>query len=75
MALAQAFEAVRQHPWGKRDADSHLARTVTNGRGGFNFHAVRLLVRAYRLSQRVRAWLGLRQSVPSQAAEAERSLC
>ncbi|AZN97027.1 glycosyltransferase [Mesorhizobium sp. M9A.F.Ca.ET.002.03.1.2] len=73
-ALAQAFEAVRQHPWGKRDADRHLARTVTNGRGGLNFHAVRLLIRAYRLSQRVRAWLGLRQAVPSQAAEAERSL-
>ncbi|WP_292164925.1 glycosyltransferase [Mesorhizobium sp.] len=73
-ALAQSFEAVRQHPWGKRDADCHLARTVTNGKGGFNFHAVRLLIRAYRLYQRARARLGLRQGVPSQAAGAERSL-
>jgi len=73
-ALAQAFEAVRQHPWGKRDADRHLARTVTDGRGGFDLHTVRLRIRLYRLYRRALVQLGLRERAPCQAAGIERSL-
>ncbi|MFC3326501.1 glycosyltransferase [Mesorhizobium cantuariense] len=73
-ALSQAFEAVRQQPWGKRDADRHLAKTVTNGRKGIAYQATRLLIRAYHLYQRARIRSGLRQDVPSQPAETERGL-
>jgi glycosyltransferase involved in cell wall biosynthesis len=60
-ALAQAFEAVRRRPWGKRDADRHLAGTVTNGSRGLGFLAARLLIRAYRLYRRARGRLGPHQ--------------
>ncbi|WP_136622087.1 MULTISPECIES: glycosyltransferase [Mesorhizobium] len=73
-ALSQAFEAARQQPWGKRDADRHLAKTVTNGRKGIAYQATKLLIRAYRLYQRARIRSGLRRDVPSQPAETERGL-
>ncbi|RUW57685.1 glycosyltransferase [Mesorhizobium sp. M7A.F.Ca.US.008.03.1.1] len=72
MALVRAFEAVRQQPWGKRDADRHLAKTVTHGRKGIAYQATRLLIRAYRLYQRARIRSAPRQDVPSQPAETER---
>jgi glycosyltransferase involved in cell wall biosynthesis len=73
-ALSQAFAAVRLQPWGKRDADRHLAKTATNGRKGIAYQATRLLIRAYRLYQRARIRSGLRQDVPGQPAETERGL-
>ncbi|MER8375982.1 glycosyltransferase [Mesorhizobium sp. M1406] len=69
IALSEAFEAVRQYPWGKRDTDRHLARTVTNGRKGIGFQATRLLIFAYRLYRRV--GLGLRLEAEPLAARAE----
>jgi glycosyltransferase involved in cell wall biosynthesis len=74
MALSQAFEAVRQRPWDKREADRHLAKTVTNGRTGVACGATRLLIRAYRLYRRARIRLGPSQDAPRRTAEAERSL-
>ncbi|KQU92159.1 glycosyl transferase family 1 [Mesorhizobium sp. Root102] len=71
-ALSQALEAVRQQPWGKRDADRHLARTVTNGRKGIAYQVTRLLIRAYRLYRQ--ALLGLRQEAAPLAAQAEPGL-
>ncbi|AZO40296.1 glycosyltransferase [Mesorhizobium sp. M7D.F.Ca.US.005.01.1.1] len=73
-ALSQAFEAVALQPWGKRDADRHLAKTVTNGRKGIAYQATKLLIRAYRLYQRARIRSGLRQDVPSRAVGTERGL-
>ncbi len=70
-ALAQAFEAVRQRPWAKRDADRHLASTVTNGSHGPGFLAVRLLIRAYRLYRRARGWLGPHRDASHKPAENE----
>ena len=74
MALSQAFEAVRQQPWDKRDADRHLARTVTNGGMGIAWQATRLLIRAYRLYQRARIRFGLREDAPARPAETEPGL-
>jgi len=74
MALSQAFEAVRQQPWDKRDADRHLARTVTNGGMGIAWQATRLLIRAYRLYQRARIRLGLREDAPARPVETEPGL-
>jgi glycosyltransferase involved in cell wall biosynthesis len=71
-ALSQAFEAVRQQPWDKRDADRHLARMVTNGRNGIAYQATRLLVRAYRLYQRAK--VRPRPDTPSQPAGTERGV-
>lgn len=73
-ALSQALRSVRQYPWGKRDADRHLAMTVTSGKKGPGFHAVRLLIRAYRSYRRVLGRLGWRQEVPHRPVDAERSL-
>jgi len=73
MALSQAFETVRQQPW-ERGTDRHLAKTVTNGREGIAYQATQLLIRAYRLYQRARAWLGLRGHAPAQPAETEPGL-
>ncbi|MBZ9737829.1 MULTISPECIES: glycosyltransferase [unclassified Mesorhizobium] len=73
-ALSQAFEAVRQRPWDKRETDRHLARTVTNGRKGVAYQATRLLIRAYRLCQRVRIRLGAEPHAPGRGTEAERGL-
>ena len=73
-ALSQAFEAVRQRPWDKRETDRHLARTVTNGRKGIAYHATRLLIRAYRLHQRASIRLGLRRDIAHQPAETEPGL-
>jgi len=70
-ALAQAFEAVRQHPWGKRDADRHLAATVTNGSHGLGFLAARLVIRAYRLYRRARGRLGAHQNAAHEPTEGE----
>lgn len=70
-ALAQAFEAVRRHPWGKREADRHLAKTVTNGRKGIAYQATRLLMRACRLYQQARIWLGAWPDAPDQSAGTE----
>lgn len=70
-ALAQAFEAVRQRPWDKREADRHLARTVTNGRTGLAYHATRLLMRGYRLAQRARIRLGLRPDAAGRSSVTE----
>lgn len=74
MALSQAFEVVRKQPWDKREADRHLARTVTNGRKGIAYQATRLLIRAYRLYQRASIRFGLRQDAPSQVPETEPGL-
>ena len=74
MALSQAFEAVRQEPGDKREADRHLARTVTNGRKGIAYQATRLLIRAYRLYRRARVRPGPSQDAPRRPAETERSL-
>jgi len=73
-ALAQALEAVRQQPWGKRDTDRHLAKTVTNGRKGGTYQATRLLIRAYRLYQRAGIKLGLREDAARQPAETGQGL-
>ncbi|AEH85452.1 glycosyltransferase [Mesorhizobium opportunistum] len=73
-ALAQAFEAVRRHPWGKREADRHLAKTVTNGRKGIVYQATGLLIRICRLYQQARIWMGARPDAASQTAEAEPGL-
>ncbi|MGX7875837.1 glycosyltransferase [Mesorhizobium sp. ORM6] len=73
-ALSRAFKAVRQHPSDKREADRHLARTVTNGRTGIAYHATRSLIRAYRLYQRARTRLGLRPDAVGVPAEIEQGL-
>ena len=73
-ALSRAFEAVRQQPWDKRDADRHLARTVTNGGMGIAWQATRLLIRAYRLYQRARIRFGLREDAPARPVETEPGL-
>ena len=56
---------------GKRAADRHLARTVTNGSHGPGFLAMRLLIRAYRLYRRVRGRLGSHQDAPHQPTKGE----
>ncbi|UVK56083.1 glycosyltransferase [Mesorhizobium sp. AR02] len=73
-ALSQAFEAVRQQPWDKRETDRHLARTVTNGRNGIACQATSLLIRTYRLYQRARIRFGLLGDAPAQPAETEPGL-
>ncbi|MBZ9796962.1 glycosyltransferase [Mesorhizobium sp. ES1-4] len=73
-ALSQAFAAVRQRPWDKRETDRHLARTVTNGRKGATYHAARLLIRAYRLYQRARNRFGAEPDAPGNSTEAEPGL-
>ncbi|QKD01012.1 glycosyltransferase [Mesorhizobium loti] len=74
VALSQAFEAVRQQPWAKRETDRHLAKTVTNGRKGVAYQATRLLIRFYRLCQRMKIGLGLPLDAASQPAGAEQGL-
>ncbi|WP_258052154.1 glycosyltransferase [Mesorhizobium sp. INR15] len=61
-ALKSAFQMVRLYPWAKRAADSHLAQTVTNGSGGFDWAAVKLLIRLYRLYRRAAGRTGRRQA-------------
>ncbi|WP_027059341.1 glycosyltransferase [Mesorhizobium loti] len=73
-ALSQAFEAVRQQPWAKRETDRHLAKTVTNGRKGIAYQATRLLIRAYRLCQRMKIRLGLPPDAASQPAGTKQAL-
>ncbi|KAA3451367.1 glycosyl transferase family 1 [Mesorhizobium sp. SARCC-RB16n] len=73
-ALSQAFQAVRQQPWDKRETDRHLAKTVTNGRKGVAYQATRLLIRAYRLYQRARIRLGSEPDAPGQSPEAKPGL-
>ncbi|TPM27916.1 glycosyltransferase [Mesorhizobium sp. B2-3-4] len=68
-AMTQAFAAVRQRPWDKRETDRHLAKTVTNGSKGTAYQATRLLMRAYRLYQRARIRLGARADAPGPDAE------
>ncbi|OWK18678.1 hypothetical protein AJ88_00590 [Mesorhizobium amorphae CCBAU 01583] len=48
--------------------------TVTSGKKGPGFHAVRLLIRAYRSYRWVLGRLGWRQEVPHRPVDAERSL-
>ncbi|WP_214473958.1 glycosyltransferase [Mesorhizobium sp. dw_380] len=73
-ALSQAFEAARRQPWGRLDADRHLAKTVTNGRKGIAYQATRLLIRAYRLCQRASVRFGLREDTASEPAETEQGI-
>jgi glycosyltransferase involved in cell wall biosynthesis len=73
-ALAQAFEAVRGNPSARRNADRHLARTVTNGNQGFGFVATKSLIRAYRLYRRLLGWLGSRRHAGHQPAEDDRGI-
>ncbi|MBZ9709989.1 glycosyltransferase [Mesorhizobium sp. ESP7-2] len=73
-ALSQAFAAVRQQPWDKRETDRHLAKTVTNGRKGVAYQATRLLIRAYRLYQRAWIRLGAEPDAPGQSIEVEPGL-
>jgi glycosyltransferase involved in cell wall biosynthesis len=72
-ALLRALESVRRYPFGKRAADRHLAKTITNGGAGLDLAAMRLLIRAYRAYRRALGRHGRRRT-PAPPAVAERGI-
>ena len=61
-------------PWEKRAVDRHLALTVTSGRHGPDFTAMKLLIRAYRLYRRAIGRLGRRPHPPQPSMDIGRNI-